>query len=139
MSNIFQALMIIGPVLGYFDQIYKFRKTKSSKGFSLDTSGILLISSIIRIYFWFGKRFDNVLLYQSIFMIFTQLLVLHQAINYRIKTPSIFNPSQRKFWNWSTLTPYLKFLASLTATLCVLNYLFNDKHWFIELLGFLVH
>jgi hypothetical protein len=39
-----QSSMVIGPVLGYFDQIAKFRKTRSSTGFSLDTSGILLVS-----------------------------------------------------------------------------------------------
>jgi hypothetical protein len=41
---LFQSSMVIGPVLGYFDQIVKFRKTQSSTGFSLDTSGILLVS-----------------------------------------------------------------------------------------------
>ncbi|CAI2172237.1 14776_t:CDS:2 [Funneliformis geosporum] len=53
--NIFNILlgisMVIGPVLGYFDQIKKFRETKSSSGYSLDTTGILLVSSIIRVYF----------------------------------------------------------------------------------------
>jgi hypothetical protein len=56
LGNIFNVLldisMVIGPVLGYFDQIRKFRQTKSSSGFSLDTTGVLLVSSIIRVYFW---------------------------------------------------------------------------------------
>lgn len=56
LSNIFNTLldisMVVGPVLGYFDQINKFRQIKSSSGYSLDTTGVLLVSSIIRVYFW---------------------------------------------------------------------------------------
>lgn len=43
-KELLQISMVIGPVIGYYDQITKFQKTKSSVGFSLDTSGILLIS-----------------------------------------------------------------------------------------------
>lgn len=56
LSDVFNTLldisMIVGPVLGYFDQINKFRQTKSSSGYSLDTTGVLLVSSIIRVHFW---------------------------------------------------------------------------------------
>lgn len=56
LSNVLNTLldisMIVGPVLGYFDQINKFRQTKSSSGYSLDTTGVLLVSSIIRVHFW---------------------------------------------------------------------------------------
>jgi len=56
LGDIFKVLldvsMVVGPVLGYFDQINKFRQTKSSSGYSLDTTGVLLVSSIIRVHFW---------------------------------------------------------------------------------------
>ncbi|CAG8468457.1 8406_t:CDS:2 [Diversispora eburnea] len=97
--------MVIGPVLGYFDQIIKFRKTKSSAGFSSDTSGILLVSRI-------GKRFDIILLYQSIMMIIAQTWLLHECIKYRFPSSSIHN-RKRWFWNWHTFTPYMICLASV--------------------------
>ncbi|CAI2178496.1 20252_t:CDS:2 [Funneliformis geosporum] len=131
-----QSSMVIGPVLGYFDQIAKFRKTKSSAGFSLDTSGILLVSSIIRVFFWFGKRFDDVLLYQSIIMIITQLIVLYESVKYRLPYSSLYNPKQRQFWNWSHLSPYLTFLGSLVGVLSISYLALGDQYWFIELLGF---
>ncbi|CAG8525923.1 437_t:CDS:2 [Ambispora gerdemannii] len=39
--------MVVGPVVGYFDQIATIRNLKSSAGFSIDTCGVLLISSTI--------------------------------------------------------------------------------------------
>ncbi|RIA88029.1 hypothetical protein C1645_775968 [Glomus cerebriforme] len=127
--------MIIGPVLGYFDQINKFRQTKSSSGYSIDTTGVLLVSSIIRVYFWFGKRFDEVLLYQSLFMIVVQLVLLHEFLEYRY--PISPTPNRRWFWNWYTYKSYLIFLVILVGLLGFFQLIFYEQEWFIETLGYL--
>jgi predicted lysophospholipase L1 biosynthesis ABC-type transport system permease subunit len=43
----------IGPVIGYIFQLHLIRTTKSVGTFSIDICAILLISGILRIYFWF--------------------------------------------------------------------------------------
>ncbi|KAF0391996.1 PQ-loop protein [Gigaspora margarita] len=136
LNIILGILMTFGPVLGYIDQIMKFRATKSSFGFSLDTPGILLISSIIRVFFWIGKRFDIVLLYQSIVMIIVQIWLLYECIRYRIPTLSIHN-RKRWFWNWRSFRPYMACLIVLLGHLIFFSNFFGDQVWFIELLGYL--
>jgi len=132
---ILQSSMVIGPVVGYFDQIAQIRRTSSSSGFSLDTCGVLLVSSIIRVSFWFGKRFDNVLLYQSIVMIIVQLILLHECIKFRYPLSPL--PNRRWFWNWYTYKSYIFFLAILTVVLGLLFVILGSQSWFVELLGFL--
>ncbi|CAI2172461.1 18729_t:CDS:2 [Funneliformis geosporum] len=137
--NIFNILlgisMVIGPVLGYFDQIKKFRETKSSSGYSLDTTGILLVSSIIRVYFWIGKKFDTVLLYQSLLMISVQLVLLYECLRFRY--PIIPTSNRRWFWNWYTYKSYLIFLIVLVGMLGILQLIFYEQEWFTETLGYL--
>ncbi|RUS12964.1 hypothetical protein BC937DRAFT_86595 [Endogone sp. FLAS-F59071] len=80
---IFQVLMVVGPVTGYVDQYLVVSRTKSSRGFSIETCGVLLIANIIRIFFWLGKRFDPTLFYQSILMVIVQLVLLELVIRHR--------------------------------------------------------
>ena len=70
-------LMIIGPSLGYFLQSLKFKKTKSSKGFSKSLCLIIYFSQILRVFFWIGKPFRVTLLYQSILIIIFQIYLIH--------------------------------------------------------------
>ncbi|CAB4432035.1 unnamed protein product [Rhizophagus irregularis] len=139
LSDVFNTLldisMIVGPVLGYFDQINKFRQTKSSSGYSLDTTGVLLVSSIIRVHFWVGKRFAEVLLYQSFLMIAVQLVLLHEFLKYRF--PISPTPNRRWFWNWYTYKSYLIFLITLSGLLGLFQFMFYKQTWFVETLGFL--
>ncbi|CAG8468313.1 8398_t:CDS:2, partial [Diversispora eburnea] len=100
--------MVVGPVLGYFDQIVKFRRAKSSMGFSLDTIGVLLTSKI-------GKEFDKTLFYQSILMIVVQLFLLYECLRFRYPIPP---------------TPNRRFLGLLTFFLI-------DQQWLVETLGIL--
>jgi hypothetical protein len=50
----------------YSDQLLSILKRKDSTGFSIDVCGVLLCANIIRIFFWFGKRFELALLVQSL-------------------------------------------------------------------------
>ncbi len=76
-------MMIFFPSIGYFLQAYKFKKNKSSKGFSKLLCLILLIANILRIFFWFGKKFNKTLLYQSCVVIISQLFLIHSYLLYR--------------------------------------------------------
>ncbi|KAI1318675.1 hypothetical protein EDD11_005968 [Mortierella claussenii] len=57
-------------------------KMKTSMGFSSVTCGVLIVSSIIRIFFWIGDPFDVALLYQSILMTVVQLFLLELCVRY---------------------------------------------------------
>ena len=71
--------MVFGPVIGYVDQYQKTLSTRSTEGFSHKVCGVLLVSNMLRILFWIGKRFDSVLLWQSIVMILAQLILLGES------------------------------------------------------------
>ncbi|KAF9152662.1 hypothetical protein BG015_004907 [Linnemannia schmuckeri] len=80
--DIIRVSMVIGPVTGYFHQYYTMYKMKTSMGFSSVTCGVLIVSSIIRIFFWIGEPFDTALLYQSILMTIVQLFLLELCVRY---------------------------------------------------------
>ncbi|ORX55670.1 hypothetical protein DM01DRAFT_1024563 [Hesseltinella vesiculosa] len=84
-SVLLSIAMVIGPVVGYFDQVRLIVQSKSSAGFNRTTCAILLFANILRIFFWFGKRFDMTLLLQSIVMILAQLGLLAIVVRYRQK------------------------------------------------------
>ncbi|CAG8590854.1 9728_t:CDS:2 [Ambispora leptoticha] len=127
--------MVVGPVVGYFDQIASIRRLKSSAGFSIDTCGVLLISSIVRLFFWFGDRFDITLAYQSILMILVQLVLLYDCIKYRY--PLSPGPNRRWFWNWHTYKSYILFMGVLTGVLQIFYLYLGEYDWFIQFLGYL--
>jgi hypothetical protein len=85
MITFVDLIMIIAPNIGFIAQILKFRKEKSAQGFSKLISFLLLTANIIRIFFWVGARFTNTLLYQSILMILTQILLIYECLKYSNK------------------------------------------------------
>ncbi|KAF9974899.1 hypothetical protein BGZ73_001597 [Actinomortierella ambigua] len=98
--NLIRIAMVIGPVTGYFHQYYTMNKMKTSIGFSSVTCGVLIVSSIIRVFFWIGEPFDMALLYQSILMIIVQLALLELCVRYypwivQLPTPVTFSPPSR--------------------------------------------
>jgi uncharacterized protein with PQ loop repeat len=82
LSKLSDILMIFCPSFGYIAQAIKFKETKSSEGFSKYLCLIILISNILRIYFWIGKKFTIVLLYQSITVIIFQFYLIHVSLYY---------------------------------------------------------
>jgi uncharacterized protein with PQ loop repeat len=75
--------MISAPLITYLFQIFKFYRTKSSKGFSKYMCLFLFLGNIFRIFFWYGTRFKNVLLYQSIGIVSFQLILIHLCIKFQ--------------------------------------------------------
>jgi solute carrier family 66, member 2 len=62
MNVILDLCFIVGPVLGYVDQYRMIKRNKGTGGFSHDVCAILIIANILRIFFRFGKEFENTLL-----------------------------------------------------------------------------
>lgn len=112
-------LMIFAPSTGYIIQGLTFKQTSSSEGFSLYMCLILLFANILRIFFWFGKQFTVVLLFQSCIVILSQFYLIHMFLKYS-KQPkshlsinkSIFNLdslfNKEIFWKWDKEIEYYK-------------------------------
>ena len=84
-NNSLDLSMIIAPSLAYIFQVIKFNRTKSSQGFSKFICLMLFMGNLLRIYFWFGKRFKKTLLYQSIGAVFFQIVLVHYFMKYQNK------------------------------------------------------
>ena len=69
--------MIFGPCLGYMLQTYTMVKVKTSDGFSTYVSFILIISNLLRLFWWYCDRFSFVIFSASVVMIICQLVLLY--------------------------------------------------------------
>ena len=136
--------MVTGPSLGYLIQSLKFKKTKSSKGFSKSICLIIYISQILRVFFWIGKPFKITLLYQSILIICFQIYLIYLWIKYHNIQPSKketqlndlnYNDkkefieyiidwsdtiSPNKIWNWTSTIEYYKFMFLMVIILLLI-------------------
>lgn len=66
MTFLIDSFMALGPSLAYIPQYMDIYRLRNADGFDTRVSLILMVANILRIGFWFGKRFDLVLLFQSI-------------------------------------------------------------------------
>lgn len=85
LKEIFEIINIFSASLPYYLQIRKFKETKNSEGFSLKVSLLILLSSILRIFFWFGKYFHWSLLCQSVLLIIIHLFLIFESVKFRNK------------------------------------------------------
>lgn len=124
--------IVLSPMLSYTDQILSMRRNKSSVGFSLDIPLIMLVASFMRIFYWFGSRFEISLLVQAILMVIMQVILLKVALDNR-PSPSTKGGEaalpfaaqdgtsgwQRpyNFWQWRSPKPYWQFLLYFLAFL----------------------
>ncbi|KAL4870255.1 hypothetical protein BDV12DRAFT_63702 [Aspergillus spectabilis] len=128
--------LVTSPLTSYTDQILSIHRNRSSAGFSLDIPLIMLIASILKVFYWFGDHFPTALLAQAVIMIAVQLVLLKVALDNR---PA---PGQRSglehipfssddkgfvrpydFWQWKNARPYWLFLAYFTGILTVVHIL----------------
>lgn len=155
-----QLLMIFGGVLPYIPQYAEIKKTQNAEGFSNYVCLTLLIANILRIEFWFGKRFETPLLIQSIVMILCMLIMLElwtrvHAKTLRSQVPSDLQvipgskeqlneePTEMRltdfkikyFWRWTSFASYLQFLFFLSAILSLITWIFIHQPIFVEGLG----
>ncbi|KAG3293676.1 solute carrier family 66 member 2 isoform X5 [Ictidomys tridecemlineatus] len=78
------AAMVFGGVVPYIPQYRDIRRTQNADGFSTHVCLVLLVANILRILFWFGRRFESPLLWQSIVMTLTMLLMLKLCTEVRV-------------------------------------------------------
>ncbi|XP_060167152.1 solute carrier family 66 member 2 isoform X6 [Globicephala melas] len=76
--------MVFGGVVPYIPQYRDIRRTQNAEGFSTYVCLVLLVANILRILFWFGRRFEAPLLWQSVVMILTMLLMLKLCTEVRV-------------------------------------------------------
>ena len=150
------CLMIFSPSIGYLAQAIKFEQTKSSEGFSKYMCLILLFANLLRIFFWIGKQFTIILLYQSIVVILSQLYLIHSSLKYdkSIKLPNDIEKAKEKsialnqyfkvthlfkkekFWKWENELEYYKFLIIFVLFFSVLcKFIGFQNNNFINLIG----
>ncbi len=109
--------MTFCPTLNYLFQIFKFNKTKSSKGFSKYLCLVTILSHTLKVFFWFSERFKYALLFQSILVIIMQLYLIYVCIKFKEKEPNydqIPNENnssnntniKRKIYNWKNIIDF---------------------------------
>lgn len=153
--------MVAAPLITYFFQIYKFNKTKSSKGFSKFICFLLFMGNILRIFFWFGTHFKITLLYQSLGIVIFQVILIHLCIKYQenpiqksllpganqnevlsSEKPLLYHLLHWKstfelknIWRWRIEVEYYKFMFFVIATLFFLCQIFRNSKIFFHSIG----
>jgi len=134
------VFIIISPITSYADQTYSIYRTKSSAGFSLDIPLIMLVASILRVFYYPGAKFDMSLLIQAFIMIAIQLVLLKVALDNRPSPSSKGGEASLpfaaaregdlgvsrpyNFWQWRSPKPYWQFLLYLFITLIACELMF---------------
>lgn len=81
--DIINWVMSFTPLLSYGSTVLSIRRLRSSNGFSIDICATMLISSILRIFYYINDPFEKALLRQCFIMIFIQIILLNTALKYR--------------------------------------------------------
>ncbi|CAD8045912.1 unnamed protein product [Paramecium primaurelia] len=134
---------VLGPLIGYVAQYQLIKQQKSVGSFSTDVCAILLFANLLRIVFWYEKRFESALLYQSVLMIMMQVELLRLCLTiknksvYKNKPVSFFDSPLNKFWRWTQLNSYIACLITFLIFVLISSYLNlgNPQYW--EIIGFL--
>lgn len=135
--------IIFGGVVPYIPQYREIKRTQNAEGFSSYVCLVLLVANILRILFRFGRYFETPLLWQSIIMIVTMLVMLNLCTNVRVaaelntKRRSFTDFDWNYFWSWSRFADYLQCVLAFTAVAAYVTYVLLDSDLFVESLGFL--
>lgn len=146
---IIPIVLVVGPVIGYIPQYREIQATRNFRAFSPLVSLILLVSNILRIFFWVEKRFEIALLLQSVVMIAAQLLLLELIVRLRRhsnrvayiptrESYSFFGIKFGQFWQWDDYRKYVLALGVFSAVfagLTVLNMLVIRTAIYTEITG----
>ncbi|GFO24083.1 Pq-loop repeat-containing protein 1 [Plakobranchus ocellatus] len=159
-----QVAMVIGGVVPFIPQYIDIWKSQNAEGFSLFVCLALLVANILRIMFWFGKRFELPLLAQSVIMIVTMMVLVELCVRVK-KRNEIIASKQRRFiangagldtqnkpqavpdhilldfdptffWQWTDFLSYVEFIGSFALAVGVLTFLFINSAVYVEMLGF---
>ncbi|PKY03892.1 hypothetical protein P168DRAFT_290999 [Aspergillus campestris IBT 28561] len=144
--------LVTSPVTSYADQILSIHRTRTSAGFSLDIPLIMLLASILKVYFWFGDNYSISLLVQAIVMIGVQMVLLKVALDNRPSpgakdgiehTPfaqlDAADTRPYEFWQWKSARPYWMCLAYFIGALSFIQILLpplSQSQLYINFLGY---
>ncbi|XKL61005.1 hypothetical protein PGB90_008062 [Kerria lacca] len=138
------AIMIFGGVIPYIPQYREIYLKEDAEGFSLYVCLALLIANTLRILFWFGKRYELPLLFQSIVMNIMMLAMIHLCVKVRNKNQTVRGPERvftdfdwRYFWQWTDFQSYVDFLLAMSIVLSFVTFLFLHSPIYVESIGFL--
>lgn len=157
------VFITLSPVTSYLDTLLSIKRRKTSAGFSLDVCAIMLVASICKIYFYFGRPYELSLLLQAVIMVGIQVALLHLALKYRPRQwahgpldrdtnvkpvpkavkllvgDKVSDDGNSKrpfaFWEWEEEAPYWNFLIRLTGLLGVLQLMVGRWSWYVEIIG----
>ncbi|RKF77116.1 PQ-loop repeat-containing protein 1 [Golovinomyces cichoracearum] len=140
-SVVAPIFIILSPITSYADQTYSIYQNGSSAGFSLDIPLIMLVASLLRVFYYPGAKFDICLLIQSFIMIVIQLVLLKVALESRPLLPSrnghpaepfssskgeaITKSRPYNFWQWRSPKPYWRFILYLLISLIAMELLLS--------------
>ena len=136
----FNVVFIFGPCFAFVQQANKIKETRSSDGISTILPFMLIHSSMLRIFFWIGMRFETTFLFQCIAMLVVNFYLLFFQIKYSGKGNlcDIDYFDYTYFWKWTNFFDYVAFLVFTTVLvsfICHAVDLNNDT--FVQALGFL--
>ncbi|EXJ91585.1 alpha 1,3-glucosidase [Capronia epimyces CBS 606.96] len=136
--------LVASPITSYADQIASIHRRKTSDGFSLDIPLIMLVASILKVFYWFGAYYGKALLLQAVLMIVVQLILLKVALDNRAPTGArdglehtpfhgytaqdglrdlLSGRRPYDFWQWSNPKSYFQFLAYFASVLLAVHVL----------------
>jgi hypothetical protein len=136
---IWDISFVILPSVGYIHQYMKIDSLKKTEGFSKLISFILIMSYIFRIFFWIGEHFEKSILFNAIFGIIIQLLLLRVCLKYDKslqKNESLYRfLNIKEFWNWPYFTDYLIFVFFISSLITILSLIvgYNNKAYVFSL------
>ncbi|XP_067940939.1 solute carrier family 66 member 2-like isoform X3 [Watersipora subatra] len=143
-STVAAAAMVFGGVVPYIPQYRTIRRTLNCDGFSTFVCFVLIIANILRVFFWFGKRFEAPLLAQSILMIAAMLAMVEVCVRVKNKSEiiqgkqhSLRDLDWTYFWRWTDFLSYVEFVLLVSAILSLTTYIFIDNDVYVESVGFL--
>ncbi|KAL4788495.1 hypothetical protein BJX76DRAFT_116817 [Aspergillus varians] len=146
--------IVTSPVTSYADQILSIHRNRSSAGFSLDIPLIMLVASILKIFFWFGDYYSLTLLAQAVLTIGVQAVLLKVALDNRPAPGQRsgvehipFSGAQDKgfvrpynFWQWDNARPYWLSMAYFVGALSFIHVVLtpiSNSPAYINFLGYL--
>ncbi|KAH8434595.1 PQ-loop repeat-containing protein [Aspergillus melleus] len=148
------VFLITSPLTSYADQILSIHRNRSSAGFSLDIPLIMLVASVLKVFYWFGDYYSTALLVQAVIMIGVQMVMLKVALDNRpsagardgvehvpfsnVDSGAGFSRPY-EFWQWKSAKPYWMFLAYFIAGLSFIQLFLSpiaQSEFYINTLGY---
>lgn len=132
--QVFELVNIFSASLPYYLQLKKFQETKSSEGFSLKVSFMIITSCILRIYFRFGKYYHWSLFAQAVLLSLIHIWLIYEAVkckNYNIVSDFIENNknkyNEKEIVNLKSVDKDIKELKSPVDNLLLISKLNKEN------------